>query len=166
MNEYLEKATDFAFSQLNEVGGDIEKLPLPLQTVVVIFTAQAQVSVMPELEKINDGTISSATTVLVEKMVICHENGDFETLKSLMDTSVLEDKDSFFTYDKFVEVSDRICSNLGKLKSLAYIGSLQKTSAIHTLWKATYTKSDEEILWQVLINGNEKHSQIIRMTVG
>jgi len=40
MDEFLDKASDYAFAQLNEVGGNLEKLPLPLQTVVVIYTAQ------------------------------------------------------------------------------------------------------------------------------
>lgn len=43
MDEYLEKASDFAFAQLDEVNGDTGKLPLPLQTVVVICTAQGTV---------------------------------------------------------------------------------------------------------------------------
>lgn len=40
MDEFLDKVSDFAFEQLDKVGGDIEKLPLPLQTVVVIYTSQ------------------------------------------------------------------------------------------------------------------------------
>lgn len=36
----LERASDYAFSELDRAGGDLAKLPLQLQTVVIVFTAQ------------------------------------------------------------------------------------------------------------------------------
>jgi uncharacterized protein DUF4375 len=36
----LDKASDYAFARLEEVEGSLTKLPLPLQTVVVIYSAQ------------------------------------------------------------------------------------------------------------------------------
>jgi hypothetical protein len=36
----LDKASDYAFARLKEVGGDVSRLPMPLQTVVVIYSAQ------------------------------------------------------------------------------------------------------------------------------
>lgn len=41
MNELLlDKASDYAFARLTEVGGGVSCLPIPLQTVVVICSAQ------------------------------------------------------------------------------------------------------------------------------
>lgn len=40
MNDFLEKASDYAFRKLEEADGDISKLSIPLQTVVAIYTAQ------------------------------------------------------------------------------------------------------------------------------
>jgi len=37
---FLERASDYAFSELKRVGGDPANLPVPLQTVVVIYSAQ------------------------------------------------------------------------------------------------------------------------------
>jgi hypothetical protein len=36
----LDVASDYAFERLNDVGGSVAKLPLSLQTVVVIYSAQ------------------------------------------------------------------------------------------------------------------------------
>ena len=40
MNDFLEKASDYAFGELEHVNGDISKLSIPLQTIVVVYTAQ------------------------------------------------------------------------------------------------------------------------------
>lgn len=42
-NAILDKAMDFAFAQLDAAGGDPARLPIPLQTVVVVFAAQGMI---------------------------------------------------------------------------------------------------------------------------
>jgi hypothetical protein len=36
----LDKASDYAFARLKEAGGDVSRLPITLQTVAVIYSAQ------------------------------------------------------------------------------------------------------------------------------
>lgn len=101
---------------------------------------------------------------LVTNMIKCHEDGDFAKLTSLMDRRTLEDKDTFFTQEKFTEVTQKIQQQLGQFLSVEYIGSLNKKNSIHTLWKTRYSKTDEDIMWQVRI-GLGDNQKILLMTV-
>lgn len=40
MSSLLDRASDFAFARLKEAGNDISRLPIPLQTVAVIYSVQ------------------------------------------------------------------------------------------------------------------------------
>jgi hypothetical protein len=102
---------------------------------------------------------------LVKSMILCHENGDFVKLKTLMDKSTLEAKDTFLTQEKFDEVSQKIHEQLGNFIKIEYIGFLNKIDSIHTLWKAKYSNSEEDALWQARINLDDKDPKIIRMSI-
>ena len=82
-----------------------------------------------------------------------------------MDKTTLEAKDTFFTKEKFDEVSQKIHEQLGNFVKIEYIGCLNKDDSIHTLWKAKYSNSAEDTLWQVKINLDDKDPKIIRMSV-
>lgn len=109
--------------------------------------------------------VNVSIRLLVEEMILCHEKDDFERLKSLMDTSTLNDPDSFFTKEKFKEVCTQIHEQLGSFQKVEYIGQLDKKDSIHTLWKANYSNTDEETLWTARINLDVDNPKVIRMSV-
>ena len=96
--------------------------------------------------------INNNITHLVEKMILCHDNGDFDTLVTLLAKNSNKDKESFLTRDLFNEVSDKIHKQLGYFESIEYLGKLNKKNSIHTIWKTTYSETNDETLWQVYIN--------------
>jgi len=102
---------------------------------------------------------------LVETMITCHDNRDFDKLKSVMDKATLETKSTFFTQDRFNEVSARIQKNLGYYKSIEYMGYLNIENTINTIWKTKYSNKNDDTLWQVRINCDKKNPKIIRMTI-
>ena len=102
---------------------------------------------------------------LVEEMILCHEDNDFDRLKTLMDISTLEDPDTFLTKEKFEEVCGKIHEQLGTFQKVVYIGQLSKKGSLHTLWKAQYSNTEEETLWAARINLDKENPKIIRMSV-
>lgn len=109
--------------------------------------------------------IDDKITLLVETMISCHDNGDFNKLKTLMDKNTLEAKDTFLTKEKFEEVSEKIHQQLGSPEIIEYLGYLNKENSIHTLWKAKYSNTEEDTLWQARINHDDSNPKIIRMSV-
>jgi len=109
--------------------------------------------------------IDDKITLLVETMISCHDNGDFNKLKTHMDKNTLEAKDTFFTKEKFEEVSEKIHQQLGSSEVIEYLGYLKKDNSIHTLWKVKYSKIEEDTLWQARINLDDSNPKIIRMSV-
>jgi len=110
-------------------------------------------------------TTSNEIKSLVEEMISCHENNDFDRLKTLMDICTLEDPDTFLTKEKFEEVCGQIHGQLGTFQNVVYIGQLSKKDSIHTLWKAQYSNTEEETLWTARINLDKQNPKIIRMSV-
>ena len=102
---------------------------------------------------------------LVTTMVVCHDKGDFDGLKSLMDSSAIEGKDTFFTQKRFNEVRKQIHEELGRFEQLEYLGSLTKVNSLHTVWKARYSNTRDEIMWQARVSLDKDVPKIIRMSV-
>ncbi|MDH5259629.1 MAG: hypothetical protein OEX07_16560 [Gammaproteobacteria bacterium] len=110
-------------------------------------------------------SVDEKITKLVTAMVMCHEDGDFARLTTLMDQQTLDDNASFFTQEKFEEVCQKIHEQLGHFIQLEYIGFLDKQNSVHTLWKAKYSNTAEDTLWQARINLADRNPKIIRMSV-
>jgi hypothetical protein len=109
--------------------------------------------------------INAKIFTLVKIMIECHDNGDFDKLKTLMDKNTLDSEDTFFTREKFEEVSRKIHQQLGSHGKIEFIGQLNKKNTIHTLWKVKYSNTEDDILWQASINLDDKNPKIIRMSV-
>ena len=102
---------------------------------------------------------------LVKLMIECHDNGDFSKLTTIMDKITLDAEDTFFTREKFDEVSKKIHQQLGSHGKIEFMGQLNKKNSIHTLWKVKYSNTTDDILWQATINLDEKNPKILRMSV-
>ncbi|MDX2506620.1 MAG: hypothetical protein QNL62_19380 [Gammaproteobacteria bacterium] len=92
---------------------------------------------------------------LVQSIIDLHDTQDFAQLSSLVSKSEIE-AGTWFTKERFYEVCSVIENEIGRNTSLAYIGSLNRKSSTLTLWRTTYTRSDDEILWQIIFD-NESH---------
>ena len=87
-------------------------------------------------------------TEFVKTVIKYHETSDFEALSRLIsDTEI--DSGVWFNEKQFIKVCDVIAKELGNITSLEFIRILNRKTSFLTLWKSTYTKSDDEVLWQI-----------------
>lgn len=77
-----------------------------------------------------------------------HESKEFDELLPYISKSEVENE-TWFTRNRFIEVCEAIENEIGKMISLQYIDVLKRKSSFLTLWKTTYSKSKDEVLWQV-----------------
>ena len=91
-----------------------------------------------------------------------HESKDFEALLPYISPSEVE-KETWFTRKRFIEVCGALESEVGKITSLQYIDTLKRKSSLLTLWKATYSKSKDEVLWQVTFDA--KSDKVLLMHI-
>lgn len=84
----------------------------------------------------------------VRKVIILHESNDFETLSSLISETEIKAA-TWFTEKRFFEVCEAIEKEIGNILSLEYISTLNRKSSYLTLWKSTYSKTKDEVLWQI-----------------
>ena len=83
---------------------------------------------------------------LAVSMISAHQEFSFKNMGMLMDQSEISKIDTFFTKDKFDEVCEKLSEKCGEMKSIEYIGGLNKGESLQTLWKVKYTKAKQEIL--------------------
>lgn len=88
------------------------------------------------------------TKELMQTIIDLHESKEFDSLLPYISKSEVE-KETWFTRKRFIEVCEAIEKEVGKITSLQHIDTLKRKSSLLTLWKATYSKSKDEVLWQV-----------------
>jgi len=97
---------------------------------------------MKETEKIK---------TLVQSIIQLHETKDFDGL--LPHVSETEIKAAtWFTNKRFIEVCEAIEKEIGSITSLEHIGTLKRKTSYLTLWKATYNKTNDEVLWKIIFD--------------
>ena len=82
-----------------------------------------------------------------------HESKDFDALLPYVSDEEVE-KGVWFTHKRFIEVCEAIEKEIGRIVSLEHIDILKRKSSLLTLWKTTYNKSKDEVLWQVTFDAN------------
>ena len=87
----------------------------------------------------------------VQSVINYHENKDFEALSDHILKTEIE-AGTWFTQERFIEVCGAIEKEIGNITSLEYISTLNRKSTYLTLWKTTYSKSKDEVLWQIVID--------------
>ena len=88
---------------------------------------------------------------LVQSIIQLHETKNFEGL--LPHVSETEIKaETWFTNKRFIEVCEAIEKEIGSITSLKYISTLKRQTSYLTLWKATYTKTNDEVLWKIIFD--------------
>ncbi|MDH5424891.1 MAG: hypothetical protein OEY29_07865 [Gammaproteobacteria bacterium] len=89
----------------------------------------------------------------VEKIIDLHEKKDFKKLSAHISETEIK-AETWFTEKRFYEVCEAIEKEIGNITSLNYILTLNRKSTELTLWKATYSKTDDEVLWNVIFEKN------------
>jgi hypothetical protein len=102
---------------------------------------------------------------LAVSMISAHQEFSFKNMGILMDQSEILKNDTFFTKDKFNEVCEKLKEKCGEMKSVEYIGSLDKGESLQTLWKVKYTKTEQEMLWQMTVVNHLGAYKIVSMSV-
>ena len=85
---------------------------------------------------------------LVNTIIKYHETDDFEALSRLISETEIK-SGVWFNKKQFLKVCEAIAKDLGEITSLEFIRTLNRKSSFLTLWKSTYTKSEDEVLWQI-----------------
>ncbi len=88
------------------------------------------------------------TKALMRTIIDLHESKDYDTLLPYISKEEVK-KETWFTRKRFMEVCEAIESEIGKINSLEHIKTLKRRTSLLTLWKTTYNKNNDEVLWQV-----------------
>ena len=88
---------------------------------------------------------------LVRSIINLHESKDFKTLSTHIDEEEIKAA-TWFTEKRFLEVCEAIEKEIGSIISLEYIATLNRTTSYMTLWKSTYSKTKDEVLWQIIFD--------------
>lgn len=99
---------------------------------------------------------------LVLSIINLHESNDFETLSTHIAEMEIKAA-TWFTEKRFFEVCEAIKNELGNFTSLEYIATLNRKTSYLTLWKSTYSKTKDEVLWKVIFDTNS--NKIILMHI-
>ena len=88
---------------------------------------------------------------LVQSIINYHETNNFKALSEYVSDTEIE-AGTWFTQKRFIEVCAAIEKEIGIITSLKYISTLNRKSSYLTLWKSTYSKNDDEVLWQIIFD--------------
>ncbi len=88
---------------------------------------------------------------LVLSIINYHETNNFEALSEYILEAEIE-AGTWFTQKRFIEVCDAIEKEIGAIISLEYISTLTRKSSYLTLWKSTYSKSKDEVFWEIIFD--------------
>ena len=89
----------------------------------------------------------------VHTIIDLHEKKDFEKLSEHISETEIK-AETWFTEKRFYEVCEAIEKEIGNITSLKYISTLNRKSTELTLWKSTYSKTEDEVLWNVIFEKN------------
>jgi hypothetical protein len=95
----------------------------------------------------------------VYTIISLHEQKDFEKLSTHISETEIK-AETWFTEKRFYEVCEAIEKEIGNITSLEYISTLNRKSTELTLWKSTYSKTEDEVLWNVIF---EKSTHKIKL---
>ena len=99
---------------------------------------------------------------LVQTVIRLHESNDFEKLSTYISESELKAA-TWFTEKRFNEVCEAIDKEIGRIASLEYIATLNRKTSLLTLWKSTYSKTDDEVLWQIIFDTGSNKIKLLHI---
>ena len=98
----------------------------------------------------------------VESIIKFHETDEFSNLSSYILEKEIK-ASTWFTNKRFTEVSEMIRNEIGSFISLDYISTLNRRTSYLTLWKAKYSKSNDEVLWQIIFDSESNKIKLLHI---
>lgn len=99
---------------------------------------------------------------LVQAIINFHETKDFYALSDYILQTQIQ-AGTWFTQKRFIEVCEAIEKEIGNITSLEYISSLNRSTSYLTLWKSTYSKSEDEVLWQITFDTDSNKIKLMHI---
>lgn len=93
--------------------------------------------------------ITDQQTELAEQVIQCHDGKNFKLLQSMSLSSPPEQSEDTITEPEYLAACDEIAKELGVVEGIALIDCLQRQDSQLTLWKANYSKTNDEVFWAV-----------------
>ena len=94
----------------------------------------------------NDQKLKINETIF-HNVMDAHSSSDYDKLTLYFS----ENMKAHLPKDKFDEVINNYIHSLGKIKTMDFLGCLNKVKTELFLWKVTYEKSEEDVLWQMYL---------------
>ncbi len=99
---------------------------------------------------------------LLQTIIDHHETKDYDSLMPYVSEEEIE-KASWFTRKRFMEVCEAIENEIGTITSLQHIETLKRRTLLLTLWKTKYSKSKDEVLWQVTLDAQNHKIKLMHI---
>jgi len=99
---------------------------------------------------------------LVRSIINLHELNDFETLSTHISETEIKAA-TWFSEKRFFEVCTAIEKEIGNITSLAYIATLNRKTSCLTLWQSTYSKTKDDVLWQIIFDTNSNKIKLMHI---
>ena len=91
------------------------------------------------------------------EVMAAHEEADYARLSPWLSADMAE----ALSEEMFEEIVAEHLAALGDLQGTDYLGSLQKADATQVLWKARYSSSASEVLWQVFLSREGEEIKVV-----
>lgn len=95
--------------------------------------------------------LKSRVQPIFDTVLECHYTGEFNAISGIF-PSLSSD-----VFDEAVSV----LKPLGKPVRVEFLGAINKLSEVKCLWKVSYQNSDEELLWELLIDGRGDEPMLV-----
>ena len=99
---------------------------------------------------------------LVHSIIMLHESNDFTTLSTHISETEIKAA-TWFNEKRFYEVCEAIENQIGNIISLEYIATLNRETSYLTLWKSTYSKTKDDVLWQIVFDASSHKIKLMHI---
>ena len=112
--------------------------------------------------KLTEKTAEQIGQPILDNMLKAHRESDYELLTELFS----EDLKLVLTEDIFKEAIQNELSTYGKVSSTTYLGHLKRKGELQLLWKVSYAKDKEDILWELYLGQVEGKVEVLGLWFG
>ncbi|WP_152521593.1 hypothetical protein [Marinimicrobium sp. LS-A18] len=95
--------------------------------------------------------LKSRVQPIFDTVLECHYTGEFNAISRIFPSLSSE------VFDEAVGV----LKPMGRPARVEFLGAINKVSEIKLLWKVSYHSSDEELLWELLIDGRSDELKFV-----
>ena len=105
---------------------------------------------------VNSAEKLKVNQTIFQNVMQAHSTSDYEKL--ILEFS--ENMKAHLPKHKFEEVINNYLDSLGAIKTMEFLGCLNKVKTELFLWQVTYENSEEDVLWQMYLVDTETEAKI------